>query len=104
MRACEHQNRCPGIVANPAVFVVEQGKEQGDCRAIATLLNHVDRLGSHDCIFREQSGPAASTIADLRPGCLTTGKGHEESGSNKKVGAPLLQGGVPEEGQGVGCV
>ena len=101
MGACEDQYRCSGIVADPAVFIVEQGEEQGDSRAITTLLDHVDRLGSHDRVFREQSGPAPSTIADLRSGCLTTGKGRDESGSNKKTEAPLLQGGIAEEGQGV---
>lgn len=104
MGACKNQNRCPGIVANPAIFIVEQGKEQGDSRAIATLLNHVDRLGSHDCIFREQSGPSPSAIADLRSRGLATGKSRKEHGGNNKAEAPLLQGGKPEEGQGVGCV
>lgn len=102
MWACEHQNRCPGIIANPTVVIVEQGEEQGDCRAVAALLDHVDRLGSDDRIFREQPGPASSTVADLRSGCLATGKRREESGSNKNAEAPLLHRGKSEEGQGVG--
>ena len=94
VRARQNQDGCTGIVANPAIFIIQHGKEQGSMGAIPAFLDQVNRLRAHHRILGEEAWPLTAAIADSRARCLTaaeqdqSGQDEDQASGEEALGAP----------------